>query len=161
MQREFEPARYHSICQFLYDEAALLDNARYEDWLALFADDAIYWIPGQSDQQEALNTASIIYEDKPILRMRIERMIHPRAHALERAVRTIRIVGNVRVTLQQQKAVVDSNLLLRAAHGGQTKTYAARVRHDLQALGAGWRIAAKRVDLLDCDAVHQRISIIF
>src|SRR5262249_52324659 len=37
--------RQHEVEQFLYDEAALLDAHRYEDWLALFAEDATYFVP--------------------------------------------------------------------------------------------------------------------
>ena len=33
------------IAEFLYREAELLDERRYDDWLALLADDIRYWMP--------------------------------------------------------------------------------------------------------------------
>src|SRR5690348_6589366 len=33
------------VAEFLYHEAALLDERRYADWLALLADDIRYWMP--------------------------------------------------------------------------------------------------------------------
>ena len=33
------------VAEFLYREAALLDDRRYEDWLALLTDDIRYWMP--------------------------------------------------------------------------------------------------------------------
>src|SRR5262245_427192 len=38
-------ARQYEVERFYYDEAALLDAHRYEEWLALFADDARYFMP--------------------------------------------------------------------------------------------------------------------
>jgi 3-phenylpropionate/cinnamic acid dioxygenase small subunit len=35
----------HEIEDFLYYEADLLDERRYDDWLALLADDVRYWMP--------------------------------------------------------------------------------------------------------------------
>ena len=33
------------IAEFLYAEAELLDERRYDEWLALLADDIRYWMP--------------------------------------------------------------------------------------------------------------------
>ncbi|HKU45727.1 MAG TPA: nuclear transport factor 2 family protein, partial [Burkholderiales bacterium] len=35
----------HSVEQFLYRQAGLLDDKRWEDWIGLFTDDGIYWMP--------------------------------------------------------------------------------------------------------------------
>ena len=40
-----EAELYLSVQQFLFSEARLLDERRFDDWLALFSDDAIYWMP--------------------------------------------------------------------------------------------------------------------
>jgi len=36
---------HQEIEEFLYREADLLDERRYEDWLALVAEDVRYWMP--------------------------------------------------------------------------------------------------------------------
>lgn len=35
----------HEVAEFLYREAELLDERRYDEWLALLADDLRYWMP--------------------------------------------------------------------------------------------------------------------
>jgi 3-phenylpropionate/cinnamic acid dioxygenase small subunit len=48
---------------FVYAEAELLDDGKFDDWLDLFADDGIYWIPAVPNQDDPLNTILIFYED--------------------------------------------------------------------------------------------------
>lgn len=67
---------------FLYAEAALLDDGKYEEWLALFADDGRYWVPLQgAGQSEANKCNSIADEDKMLLALRIERLRAGLAHS--------------------------------------------------------------------------------
>src|SRR5262249_44966581 len=73
---------------FLVAEARLLDEGRFEDWLALFADDGFYWIPAAPGQNDPFNHLSIFYEDKSVLGMRIRRLAHPRAYSALPAPRT-------------------------------------------------------------------------
>ena len=35
----------HEVEQFLYHEARLLDERKFDDWLALLTDDIHYWMP--------------------------------------------------------------------------------------------------------------------
>ena len=64
----------HEVQQFLYEEALLLDNKKFDDWLDLFSPDATYWVPATPGQEDPLYSASIMYEDVPLLRMRITRI---------------------------------------------------------------------------------------
>ena len=48
---------------YLIAEARLLDAGRFEEWLALFAEDGFYWIPAGPGQSDPLNHLSIFYED--------------------------------------------------------------------------------------------------
>ncbi len=67
---------------FIAEEAALLDARRFDDWLALFAEDGRYWVPllgaAQADPQ---SHNSIAYEDRLLLQLRIDRLKNPRAHS--------------------------------------------------------------------------------
>src|SRR2546425_9131919 len=55
-----------AIDQLLVREAWLLDHQRLDEWLGLFTDDAVYWVPLQMDQAEPFTTASLIYDDRPV-----------------------------------------------------------------------------------------------
>src|SRR2546425_12687089 len=81
--------------QFLYHEAWLLDRGRLDEWLALFTDDATYWIPLQANQADPLTTSSIVYDDRRLLEVRVRQFQHPRAHARTPAPRTVHQIGHV------------------------------------------------------------------
>ena len=42
-------AEYRAVVEFLYREARLADEARYAEWLALWTDDGVYWVPATTD----------------------------------------------------------------------------------------------------------------
>src|SRR5687768_16554245 len=52
-----------SVARFLNQEGRLLDQRKFQGWLGLFEDDAIYWIPLQRGQTDARAVPSIVYED--------------------------------------------------------------------------------------------------
>jgi 3-phenylpropionate/cinnamic acid dioxygenase small subunit len=64
-----------AIERFLFHEARLMDEHRYDEWLALWAiDDAIYWIPANADDIDPTRNVSIIYDRRGQLRNRIKRL---------------------------------------------------------------------------------------
>ena len=60
---------------FIYDEAWMLDEGQYHDWLNLWLPDAVYWMPLNWNQQDPINETSLLYEDNFMLRLRIERQL--------------------------------------------------------------------------------------
>src|SRR5438034_9558372 len=69
------------VDQLLVREAWLLDHQRLDEWLGLFTDDAVYWVPLQMDQAEPFTTASLIYDDRRMLHLRQPQPQQPPAHA--------------------------------------------------------------------------------
>ena len=69
------------LIDFVYREAELLDERRFEEWYELFVDDGHYWIPLRADQPDPLNHVSLMYEDKLLLKARIERLGGARTHS--------------------------------------------------------------------------------
>ncbi|MES1264988.1 MAG: aromatic-ring-hydroxylating dioxygenase subunit beta, partial [Variovorax sp.] len=71
-----------SLCDFVAAEAALLDDGRFDEWLALFAEEGRYWVPLLGARQaDPLSHNSLAYEDRLLLQLRIERLKNPRAHS--------------------------------------------------------------------------------
>ena len=66
----------HRCEQFLLQEARLLDDGKFDDWLALFTPDAWYWVPSEPDQADPVETVSLIYDDRRLLDDRKLRFIH-------------------------------------------------------------------------------------
>jgi 3-phenylpropionate/cinnamic acid dioxygenase small subunit len=64
-----------SACtQFLLDEAVLLDTRRLQEWTALFAEDAVYWLPMDPGQVAPGDGLNIVYDDRPRLLDRVSRL---------------------------------------------------------------------------------------
>src|SRR5258706_9791005 len=62
------------LIDFVIREARLIDMHRLDEWLELFADDGIYWMPLEWGQTDPRLTTSLMYEDKMLLTIRIERL---------------------------------------------------------------------------------------
>ena len=69
------------LIDFVYREAELLDERRFEEWYELFADEGHYWIPLRADQPDPRDHVSLMYEDKLLLKARIERLAGARTHS--------------------------------------------------------------------------------
>ncbi len=150
--------------EFLFLEARLLDERRFDDWMALFTDDGVYWVPARSGQVSPFEELSIYYEDKSLMDVRVRRLQHPDAQAQVAPSRTRHIVGNV--VLGDDDAGdgglgVRSNLVMFEYRDDRQLVFAADCRHALRREDGGFRIASKRVDLVNCDAAHGIMSVPF
>jgi len=155
-----EPAQ--EVEQFLFHEARLLDQQRYEDWLALYAEDATYWVPLEQGQQEATETSSIIRDDKTLLALRVRQARHPRAHARLPLARTVHQVGNVMVLAESNGTIdVASTLQLTEFRAERQRLWSALVEHRLRRVPAGLQIVHKRVDLVNSEGELDGIAILF
>lgn len=150
------------IESFLVTEARLLDAERYDEWLALFADDGFYWIPLAHDQADPVNHISIFYEDKSVLGMRVRRLGHPRAYGALPRPRTQHMVGNITLEPPGTDGIdceARSAVMMAEYRAGDRRLWAGQQTHRLRRTQEGWRIVLKRVDLIDCDAVHGILSV--
>ena len=142
--------------EFLFHEARLLDEQRYEEWLALFTDDAIYWVPLERAQKDPFETSSIIHDDRTLLELRVKQLRHPRAHARQPLARTVHQVSNVAV----DGLKVNSNLVVLEFRNEKQRIYGALVEHKLRRKGDSFQIAHKRVDLVNSEGELDGIAIL-
>jgi len=157
------------IEQFLYREVALLDEARWEEWLALYTDDCFYWVPSVVGQKDPVETVSLYAEDRMRLEMRIIRVTHPRAFSSEMPVRMSHVVGNVMIdpegaasdggTNPRADLVVRSTVHILEFRKEDQRMFGGTARHWLRRDGSDWKIAMKRIDLINCDAPMEGIQL--
>jgi benzoate/toluate 1,2-dioxygenase beta subunit len=151
-----------NVEQFLYHEARLLDTGQLEAWLELFTDDATYWVPLEENQKDPFETSSIIHDDRTLLGLRVKQARHPRAHARQPLARTVHQVGNVMVLSEEKEEVrVASTLHLVEFRAEKQRTWGALVEHRLRRAGDSYRIAHKRVDLVNSEGELDGIAILF
>jgi benzoate/toluate 1,2-dioxygenase beta subunit len=151
-----------SIERFLIQEADLLDTRQFEAWNALFLPEAVYWVPGKPDQQDPYTWISLYFDDAEGRDIRIRRLRHERNFADDPPYRSLHVVQNV---LAEETAVgtyeVRSRLIMFDYRNDAQRVYAGRVRHVLQREGVGFRIAFKRVDILNCDGTLPMMMVPF
>ena len=153
-----------AVTQFLFHEARLLDCGRFDEWLALFAADATYWLPLEQGQADPFETCSILYDDRTLLEARVRPYQHPRAHARTPRARTIHQVGNVIVSPSEKASdelTVNSTLVLIEFRPERQRIFGALCEHRLRAGAEGWLIAAKRVDLVNSESDLDGLAILF
>lgn len=148
--------------EFLFLEARLLDERRFDDWMALFTDDGVYWVPASPGQQSPFEELSIYYEDRTLMDVRIRRLQNPETHAQIPPSRTRHLVANVVVADAGDDGLeARSKLVMFEYRDDRQIVFAADCRHMLRRHGDGFKIASKRVDLVNCDAAHGIMSVPF
>jgi benzoate/toluate 1,2-dioxygenase beta subunit len=153
-----------SVEKFLIDEVRLLDERKFEEWRELFTEEGHYWVPLKPDQQSPDGETSLFYDDRSIMATRFERLRHPNIHSQTPPHRTCHIVGNVVVDsldLTSGECVVTSNMIMTDYRLRTHRLFSGRVRHHLRRDAAGYKIALKRVDLINCDDVFELIAVPF
>ncbi|CUK09920.1 2-halobenzoate 1%2C2-dioxygenase small subunit [Achromobacter sp. 2789STDY5608615] len=154
------------LIDFVYAEARLLDELRFEDWLELYADDGYYWMPLAHGQTDARLHASLMYEDKLLLRVRVERLAGQRTFSQQPKSRCHHLLQAPTVEHDHPDSAPD-----QGRHVVRTAFHYVETRQDAQTLYAGWathylveqdgalRIRLKRVDLVNCDAAFGNIQL--
>jgi len=148
---------------FTLHETRLLDEGKFDDWLALFTPEARYWVPSERGQESPLDTVSLIYDDRRLLETRVRRLASPRIYSQEPRSRTSRIVTNVTIEEDAEPAstLVRSKFLLVEFRRNEQRLFGGTCFHRLTDADGNIRIAWKRVDLVNCDAPMDGIVVPF
>ncbi|ABM58411.1 aromatic-ring-hydroxylating dioxygenase subunit beta [Verminephrobacter eiseniae] len=135
---------------FVAHEAALLDERRFDEWLALFTADGHYWVPllGAA-QADPYSHNSLAYEDRLLLQLRVQRLQNPRAHSQHPASHSQHVLSAARIEREADgQAWLRTPFLYVEARGQEQTLLSGTARHHLVRTPAGWSIRAKRIDLL-------------
>ena len=151
-----------ALIDFVVREARLLDEKRYEEWNALFTDDAYYWVPLVPDQEDGLNHTSHLYEDKLLRELRIERLKSPRAFSQQPPSRCHHLLQTPTVEdfdVEAKRFVVRSEFHYTESQGDELNTFVGTCFHHLTVEGGALRMTLKRVNLLNCDAALPAVQL--
>ena len=137
--------------QFLYRQAEILDEKRWDDWLNLFVEGGHYWMPAEAEQTDGEGVHSIFWEDHNLMKLRIRRNEHPRAHSQAPANRLCHVVSNVIVENEDANGdlIVRSRFHCAEYLRYDVRNFTGKYRHYLQKTLEGYRIALQRVDLVN------------
>lgn len=148
----------------LYHEAELLDTWQLHDWLALFTEDASYFVPSTDLPRSASADDSLFYiaDDAVRLRERIIRLMKKTAHSEYPRSRTRHMVSNVRVLAADANEIrVACAFVTYRIKFGNSDAYIGSTHYRLRRIDGQLRIVEKRC-FLDLEALrpHGRVSII-
>ena len=138
--------------KFLSLEARLMDEGRYREWLDLWTEDARYWVPCNDDDIDPARQVSIIYDDRDRLTQRVERLLTGSVLSQQPRPRMRRVISSIEIGAGDGPEVtVESNFLLAIARGGAKQLWAGRSIHTLRDAESSFKIARKKVLLIDND----------
>jgi 3-phenylpropionate/cinnamic acid dioxygenase small subunit len=150
------------LIDFVTGEARLLDQQRFDEWIDLFAEDSHYWMPLERGQTDPRLVASLMYEDKLLLRIRVERLKSNRTYSQKPRSYCHHLLQVPRIEQRDQRDnryVTWTPLHYVETRGDEQMLLAAWATHHLAIIDGAIRIKLKRVDLVNCDAAFGSIQL--
>ena len=150
------------LIDFVVGEARLLDQHRLDDWLNLFTEDGHYWMPLESGQTDPRLTTSLMYEDKLLLRIRVDRLKGKATYSQSPKSRCHHVLQAPQVGERddgESRYVTWTPLHYVESRADEQTLYAAWATHHLTVVDDALKIRLKRVDLLNCDAALGSIQL--
>jgi len=148
---------------FLYAEAALLDDWKLNDWEALLADDACYYVPPNDHlESDHRSTLFLVADDRERIRQRVIRINDPNCHAEYPKSRTRRMISNVRIlSVEDDRVTATANFVCyRFRRYERIREYVGVYRYVLRRAGDSFRIKERRV-LIDAHELGTLGSVSF
>jgi benzoate/toluate 1,2-dioxygenase beta subunit len=148
--------------RLLEREARLLDQLRYDDWLALYTAECIYWVPSTPQAGDPRREIAVMFDDRRRLEDRVYRLRTGFAWSQAPASRTVRLIANVEVfaAARDDVRMLRSNFLISEFWDAETRLLTGWAGHRVTREDGGWKIKAKQVNLIDCDQCIRNPSII-
>jgi hypothetical protein len=98
-------------------QAVLLDARRWSDWMETFTEDGLYWMPAAPEQTDWASQPSIFAEDRLLMEVRANRLLHPNAWSQAAQWATHHLLGAVIVEQASADALQARGLAAFAVSG--------------------------------------------
>jgi benzoate/toluate 1,2-dioxygenase beta subunit len=149
----------HAIEQFLYRQSELLDTKRWQDWVDLFTPDGIYWMPPERSYTTWDGQPAIFAEDKNLMTVRMNRVLHPDAWSQRPLWETNHVVSNVSIhkTKANGDVEVKSRFHMMELRRDDVRHFAGQYTHHLKKTKSGYRIKLQRVDMTNAQAAYDYV----
>ena len=147
-------ACYRAVAAFLYKEARLADEARYAEWLALWTEDGVYWVPATTDPgADPDRHLSHIYDNRTRLDTRVKLLQTGVRPSQAPASRMRRLIANIEVEpgdgdeLTAESNFVLAEMAAQARH--ELHWWVGHVTHRLRHVDGELRMSRKTVVLVN------------
>jgi benzoate/toluate 1,2-dioxygenase beta subunit len=139
------------IEDFIYMDARLQDEKRYEEWESLWTDDAVYWVPANGDDIDTSRQVSIINDNRPRIATRVAQLRTNERHSQIPPSRMRRLISNFEIEEEEAgDIIVGSNFILIEYRSRGLTTWAGRTVHKLRPdENGGFKMVQKKVMLVN------------
>src|SRR6266567_5436395 len=142
------------IEQFIYREARLADELRYDEWEALWTDDAIYWVPANGDDIDPTMQMSVLFDNRSRIATRIKQLHTGKRHSQSPPSRLRRIVSNIELLGDagdgaDGEILAGANFVIYESRERGVTLWAGRSEYRLRRTDDGWKMAGKKVMLVN------------
>lgn len=138
------------VTQFIYREARLQDEHRYDDWEALWTDDGVYWVPANGDGGDPEQVMSIIYDNRSRIALRIRQYHTGKRFSQTPQSRLRRLVSNIEIVEDDgHELAVGCNMLIFENQTRGDVLWAARTEYRLRRVDGALRMVRKKVNLVN------------
>lgn len=149
------------VSRFLFHEADLMDEHRFEEWLAVWAPELNYWVPCNADDIDPSRQVSIIYDDRTSLENRVARLQSPSAHSQIPKSKLRRLISNVVAEeLAGGDIEASCNFIVAESRHHRQVMFAGKARYLFDNGNDGLLIKQKKVLLIDNDDYINNLSFI-
>jgi len=137
---------------FIYYEARLQDEHRYEEWEALWTDDATYWVPANSDDMDPEREMSIVYDNRSRIGVRVRQLLSGKRYTQEPASRLRHLISNIEILGREGGDVhVGCNVMVFESTQRDDTIWGARTEYVLRNTDDGLKMVLKKVALINND----------
>ena len=148
----------YEVEQFLYRQAEILDGKKWPDWIDLFTPDGIYWMPPAPEYKTWDGQPAIFAEDKNLMTVRMNRVLHPDAWSQRPLWETNHVVSNVIIEKASgDQIVARSRFHMMELRRDDVRHFAGSYRHELKRTKDGLRIQLQRVDMTNAQAAYDYV----
>ena len=143
--------------KILFREAAYLDKGEWDAWLAMYREDAIFWMPAWRDEYETTDdprteTSLIFHDERRGLEERIARIESRKSITALPLPRTLHQIGNVELVGGDDATMETEATFAVHVYDPRTAkehTRYGRYEHTLVHDGDRWLIARKKITLVN------------
>jgi 3-phenylpropionate/cinnamic acid dioxygenase small subunit len=149
-----------AVEQFLYRQAEILDGKRWSEFIDLFDNNGVYWMPASPEQTTGEGVPSIFHEDRNLMTVRMKRVTHPHAWSQAPAWGTSHLVSNVAIEKEDPRTgevVVRSRFHMMEFRRDESRHFAGSYLHHLKRTRDGYRIKLQRVDMVNGEGPYDYV----
>ncbi len=141
--------------QFIYAEGRFQDELSYDEWEALWTDDAIYWVPANGDDIDPTTQMSIVFDNRSRIATRIKQLHTGKRHSQNPPSRLRRLISNIElldsVPTHPDDICAAANFLIYESRERGVTLWAGRSEYRLRRTEEGLKMAGKKVLLVNND----------